>query len=300
MASFVIEVSFRSSDVPAKRSAYGVTNRNVCRSSGKLLRRGNWCPGRHTMWTRLDYGGQRLGRHFTRLARRRDTRTMGGAADAEILLIEDDRQLATMLTTLLAEEGYRVQVAGDGQTGLHLGLTRRYRALIVDRGLPVRDGLEVLRILRCNGVVTPALVLTARGALVDRVEGLDAGAEDYLVKPFEVAELLARIRALLRRNAAAAQSLSVAGWRLDVARRTAVDPTGEHEEVELSQRECALLRLLATSPEQVFTRAQLLSRVFDHADTENTVDTYVHYLRHKLGREVIHTVYNLGYRLGRP
>ena len=90
---------------------------------------------------------------------------MGGAAGADILLIEDDRQLATMLTALLAEGGYRVQVAGDGQTGLHLGLTRRYRALIVDRGLPVRDGLEVLRILRSNGVVTPALVLTARGAL---------------------------------------------------------------------------------------------------------------------------------------
>ena len=149
---------------------------------------------------------------------------MGGAAGAEILLVEDDRQLATMLTTLLAEEGYRVQVAGDGQAGLHLGLTRRYRALIVDRGLPVRDGLEVLRILRSNGVVTPALVLTARGALADRVEGLDAGAEDYLVKPFEVAELLARIRALLRRNAAAAESLPVARWRLDLARRTAVDP----------------------------------------------------------------------------
>ena len=225
---------------------------------------------------------------------------MGGAPGAEILLIEDDRQLAAMLTALLAEEGYRVQVAGDGQAGLHLGLTRRYRALIVDRGLPVRDGLEVLRILRSKGVVIPALVLTARGALADRVEGLDAGAADYLVKPFEVAELLARIRALLRRNEAAAQSLPVAGWRLDIARRTAIDPTGAREDVELSQRECALLRLLAMSPDQVFTRAQLLGRVFDHADTENTVDTYVHYLRHKLGHEVIHTVYNLGYRLGRP
>ena len=102
---------------------------------------------------------------------------MGGAAGAEILLIEDDRQLATMLTALLAEEGYRVQVGGDGQAGLHLGLTRRYRALIVDRGLPVRDGLEVLRILRSNGVVTPALVLTARGALADRVEWVRTSLE---------------------------------------------------------------------------------------------------------------------------
>ncbi len=224
---------------------------------------------------------------------------MAVATDDEILLVEDDRQLSAMLATLLADEGYRVEVAGDGQAGLHLGLTHRYRALILDRGLPVRDGLEVLRILRSNGVVTPALVLTARGSLADRVEGLDAGAEDYLVKPFEVGELLARIRALLRRNADSAQSIPVAGWRLDIARRTAVDPTGAREDVELSQRECALLRLLAMSPEQVFTRAQLLNRVFDHADTENTVDTYVHYLRHKLGREVIHTVYNLGYRLGR-
>ncbi len=224
---------------------------------------------------------------------------MAVATDDEILLVEDDRQLSAMLATLLADEGYRVEVAGDGQAGLHLGLTHRYRALILDRGLPVRDGLEVLRILRSNGVVTPALVLTARGSLADRVEGLDAGAEDYLVKPFEVGELLARIRALLRRNADSAQSIPVAGWRLDIERRTAVDPTGAREDVELSQRECALLRLLAMSPEQVFTRAQLLNRVFDHADTENTVDTYVHYLRHKLGREVIHTVYNLGYRLGR-
>lgn len=204
-----------------------------------------------------------------------------------------------MLMALLIDEGYRVEVAGDGQSGLHLGLTRHYGALIIDPSLPVREGLELLRILRSKGVVTPALVLTGLGALADRVEGLDAGAEDYLVKPFEVPELLARIRALLRRNAATAHSLPVPGWRLDIARRAAIDPTGKRAEVQLSQRECALLTLLASSQEQVFTRAQLLDRVFDHADTEGTVDSYVHYLRQKLGRGVIQTVYNLGYRLGR-
>ena len=157
----------------------------------------------------------------------------------------------------------------------------------------------MLRILRSNGVVTPALVLTARGALADRVEGLDAGAEDYLVKPFEVPELLARIRALLRRNAADAESLPVAGWRLDIARQTAIDPTG-HAGKWNCRSGMRSAEVAGMPREQVFTRAQLLDRVFDRAGTENTVDTYVHYVRHKLGREVIHTVYNLGYRLGRP
>jgi len=216
-----------------------------------------------------------------------------------VLLVEDDHRLAEMVTALLVEEGYRVEVAGGGQAGLHLGLTRHYGVLIIDRGLPVLEGLELLRKLRSNGIGTPALILTARGSLTDRVDGLDAGAEDYLVKPFEVPELLARIRALLRRHTDTAQFLPLGRRRLSLTDRAVVSGTGDSGgTVALSERECRLLAVLAGSPEQVFTRPQLLARVFDQADTVGTVDTYVHYLRRKLGRESIQTVRGLGYRLG--
>jgi len=216
-----------------------------------------------------------------------------------VLLVEDDHQLAEMVTALLVEEGYRVEVAGDGQAGLHLGLTRRYGVLIIDRGLPVLEGLELLRKLRSNGIGTPALVLTARGSLTDRVDGLDAGAEDYLVKPFEVPELLARIRALLRRHADTAQYLPLGRRRLSLTDRAVLSDDGDSgDTVDLSERECRLLAVLAGAPGQVFTRPHLLARVFDQADTVGTVDTYVHYLRRKLGRESIQTVRGLGYRLG--
>jgi len=216
-------------------------------------------------------------------------------AEPRVLLVEDDRQLAEMVSMLLVEEGYLVETALDGQSGLHRGLTGQFEAMIIDRGLPVVEGLDLLRALREHGVVTPALVLTARGALADRVEGLDAGAEDYLVKPFEVPELLARVRALHRRHRSAALSLPVGARMLDLSTRAVLDA---HGEVALSERECALLALLARSPRQVFTRPQLLQLVFDRADTVGTVDTYVHYLRRKLGREVIDTVRGVGYRLG--
>jgi len=216
-----------------------------------------------------------------------------------VLLVEDDRRLAEMVTALLVEEGYRVEVAGGGQAGLHLGLTRHYGVLIIDRGLPVLEGLELLRKLRSNGIGTPALILTARGSLTDRVDGLDAGAEDYLVKPFEVPELLARIRALLRRHTDTAQFLPLGRRRLSLTDRAVLGGEGDTgATVALSERECRLLAVLAGSPEQVFTRPQLLARVFDQADTVGTVYTYVHYLRRKLGRESIQTVRGLGYRLG--
>ena len=216
-----------------------------------------------------------------------------------VLLVEDDRRLAEMVTALLVEEGYCVEVAGGGQAGLHLGLTRHYGVLIIDRGLPVLEGLELLRRLRSNGIGTPALILTARGSLTDRVEGLDAGAEDYLVKPFEVPELLARIRALLRRHTDTAQFLPLGRRRLSLTDRAVLGGEGDTgATVALSERECRLLAVLAGAPGQVFTRPQLLARVFDQADTVGTVDTYVHYLRRKLGRESIQTVRGLGYRLG--
>jgi two-component system response regulator QseB len=213
-----------------------------------------------------------------------------------LLLVEDDRELAGLLERVLTTEGYDVTVAPDGQRGLHLGLTRAFDVLVVDRGLPAVEGLDLIGRLRSRGVLAPVLVLSARGTTQDRVDGLDAGAEDYLAKPFEVAELLARLRALLRRHQDRATVLPLGTRTLDLATRTVRGPAGE--EVELSEREAALLAVLAVRPPQVFSRRDLLERVFSEAESENVVDTYVHYCRRKLGRDVIRTVRGLGYRLG--
>jgi DNA-binding response OmpR family regulator len=210
--------------------------------------------------------------------------------------VEDDAELAAMLSELLTEEGYRVDLARDGQRGLHLGLTTQQDVMLIDRGLPGIEGVDLIGRLRRQGVSTPALILTARGTVRDRIEGLDAGAEDYLVKPFDMDELLARLRALLRRHPEAAESLPI-GTRTLVIGERRVTGAG-HEDVELSRRECELLQLLARRPTQVFTREELLERVFGDADTTGSVDTYVHYLRRKLGRDVIRTVRGSGYRLG--
>jgi two-component system response regulator QseB len=217
-------------------------------------------------------------------------------AVTSLLLVEDDRELAALLTRVLTEEGYDVTAAADGQRGLHLGLTRSYDVLLVDRGLPAIEGLDLVNRLRSKGIAAPVLVLSARGTTQDRVDGLDAGAEDYLAKPFEVVELLARLRALLRRHADRAAVLPIPGGRLDVGERTVQRADGTH--VELSERESALLAVLAARPRQAFSRQDLLSRVFGAAESENVVDTYVHYCRRKLGRGVISTVRGLGYRLG--
>ena len=213
-----------------------------------------------------------------------------------MLLVEDDRALSEMLTGLLREEGYDVEVARDGQRGLHLGLTGSYDAMVVDRGLPAVEGLDLLRRLRARGVLVPVLVLTAQGTVRDRVEGLDAGAEDYLVKPFDVDELLARLRALRRRHGDTADLVVTPGGTLDLARRLVERTDGTT--VQLSRTETDLLAVLARRPRQVFARDELLERVFDAADSPGSVDTYVYYLRRKLGRDSIRTVRGLGYRLG--
>jgi two-component system response regulator QseB len=212
------------------------------------------------------------------------------------LIVEDDRALSAMLVELFTDEGYQVDVAYDAQQGLHRGLTQRHDALIVDRGLPVRDGLELVTSLRSRGIATPILVLTARGALADRVDGLDAGAQDYLVKPFEVPELLARMRALVRRPNGNS-TLRAAGLSLDRVTRTVSRP-GVGADVELSEREAALLGVLMSTPGRIYTRGQLLSSAFEGVDNPGVVDTYVHYLRRKLGRGIVRTVHGTGYRLG--
>jgi DNA-binding response OmpR family regulator len=222
-----------------------------------------------------------------------------------VLVVEDDAELSGLLDQLLTEEGYVVELARDGQRGLHLGLAQRHDILVVDRGLPAIDGLDLVRRLRHNGISTPVLMLTARGTLQDRVDGLDAGAEDYLIKPFDVEELLARLRALRRRHREDAQALPLGRRSLIVSERRVVGASadesadsGPHDDVQLSPRECELLQVLARRPTRVFTRDELLDQVFDDADTPGSVDTYVHYLRRKLGRDVVRTVHGSGYRMG--
>jgi two-component system response regulator QseB len=214
-----------------------------------------------------------------------------------LLLVEDEAELAGMLRDLLVEEGYAVDVAPDGHTGLHRGLVDRYDLVVLDRRLPALDGLDLLGRWRRSGVTTPVLVLSALGNPVERVEGLDAGADDYLSKPFDVDELLARLRALLRRHLDHARLLPLPAGGLDVDAREVVG-VGDAP-IGLSVRECDLLATLATRPQQLFGRDDLLVMVFPDANNPVVVDTYIHYLRRKLGRGVIDTVRGRGYRLGR-
>ena len=218
--------------------------------------------------------------------------------ERRLLVVEDDSELADMLAELLTGEGYAVDVARDGQRGLHLGLTRTYDAMVLDRGLPAIDGLDLLGRLRGRGVTTPVLVLSALGNPADRVEGLDAGAEDYLGKPFDVDELAARLRALTRRHAEEATTLPVLGGVLHPATHEVVLDDGER--VALSERESGLLEVLARHPGRVYDRERLLDTVFPDAGEVGVVDTYVYYLRRKLRRDVVATVRGVGYRLGAP
>jgi len=214
-----------------------------------------------------------------------------------LLLVEDDRELAEMLRELFVGEGYAVTVAYDAQQGLHRALTEDYDAAIIDRGLPLRDGAELVTALRASGVATPVLLLTARGALADRVEGLDSGAQDYLVKPFEVPELTARVRALVRRPDGGTV-LRVGDLCLDRVSNIVTVGRADDRPVTLTRREATLLAAFMTAPHRVFTRRQLLAAAFDGTATPGTVDTYVHYLRRKLGPRVVRTVHGAGYRFG--
>ncbi len=222
-----------------------------------------------------------------------------GGADPRprLLLVEDDRALVPLLIEVLTDD-YIVDHAADGQAGLHRALTRAYDVMVIDRGLPAIDGLELVSKLRERGVINPILLLTARGTLADKIEGLDAGAEDYVVKPFEIDELLARLRALLRRHSEATPTIGIGRRRFEVQARRVLG--GGDGAVDLSGREAALLEALARRPGRVFTRPELLAAVFDSSDTEGTVDTYVYYLRRKLGKEIVRTVHGLGYRIGAP
>ena len=218
-----------------------------------------------------------------------------------ILLVEDDARLARLTIRLLSEDRHVVEHAATGQEALDLA-GGSLDVIVLDVGLPDVSGLEVARRLRAAGSAVPILMLTARDAVMDRVRGLDAGADDYLVKPFAFEELSARLRALGRRQPTPpAMAMTCGPIALDEARR---EVTVDGERVDLSQREFALLECLVRHPDQVLSRDQLLDHAwpFGVAVTPNSVDAYVALLRRKLGprgASVLETVRGVGYRLSR-
>lgn len=220
-----------------------------------------------------------------------------------ILVVEDQVKMAALLRRGLQEEGYAVDVAGDGAEAIWNASENAYAAIVLDVMLPDIDGFEVCRRLRSAGRWAPVLLLTARDSVPDRVSGLDSGADDYLTKPFSFAELLARIRALIRRGTVERPSVLVAG-------KLALDPA-THEvhfdgaPIELTPKEFSLLEVFMRHPGQVLSRTRLIEHVWDFAyeGDSNVVDVYVRYLREKidrpLGVKVIDTVRGSGYRLRR-
>ena len=215
-----------------------------------------------------------------------------------ILLVEDDRLLGDGVQVGLGGSGFTVDWVRDGEAALAALAAESFAAVVLDLGLPRRDGLEVLRSLRARGDATPVIVLTARDALPDKVTGLDSGADDYLVKPFELDELLARLRALRRRQEGRTRSLlQVADLTLDPATRE-VQRGGRP--VLLSAREFAVLQALLERPGAILSRAQLEDRLYGWGEEleSNAISVYMHQLRKKLGDDLLHTVRGLGYYAG--
>ncbi len=215
---------------------------------------------------------------------------------ADLLLVDDDPPIRRMLQRTLLAEGYSVEAAADGGAALAAVERSVPDAIVLDVTMPGIDGLAVTRRLRAKGLRVPILLLTARDAVHERVAGLDAGADDYLVKPFDTDELSARVRALLRRNEPVSDEVyAFADLVLQdgIARRGGVD-------LELTPREAELLRLFLRNPRGVITRELALEEVWDEEATPNAVDRYVAYLRRKLGDPpLIHTVRGVGFRLDR-
>ncbi|MBM4265076.1 MAG: response regulator transcription factor [Deltaproteobacteria bacterium] len=220
-----------------------------------------------------------------------------------ILLIEDDREAARYLIKGLGESGYVVDHAEDGPRGLLLATSESYDALVVDRMLPGVDGLSVIEALRKNGKAMPVLILSAKGSVDDRVSGLRAGGDDYLVKPFAFAELLARLEALMRRTqpgAAPQVQLRIGDLEMDLLSRTV---TRGGRGIELKPREFKILEVLLRHAGHVVTRTMLLESVWDyHFDPQtNVVDVHISRLRQKIDagfdRPLLHTVRGAGYRL---
>jgi DNA-binding response OmpR family regulator len=219
-----------------------------------------------------------------------------------ILLVEDERKVASFLARALRENTYAVDIAESGEKALELGTDALYDAILLDVRLPGMSGIEVCRELRQRGIEAPVLMLTARGLVEQRVEGLDAGADDYLTKPFVLAELLARVRALVRRGFHSGNAkLRYSDLALDRHRRRA---TRGKDVIPLTTKEFALLELFLLRAPELVTRTEIVEHVWDcHFDSEtNLVEVYVNRLRQKIDQNrpvrLIHTVRGVGYRLG--
>ena len=218
-----------------------------------------------------------------------------------VLVVEDERKIADFIRRGLTEHGYAVDVAYDGEEALDWPMTADFDAIILDVMLPLRNGIDVCKGLRQRGLQTPILMLTAKDAVEDRVEGLDSGADDYLVKPFAFAELLARLRALVRRQPAVLGArLEVGDLVLDSASRNV---TRAGTEIELTSKEYALLEYMMRHPGQVLTRTMLADHVwnYDFDSGSNVIDVHIRNLRRKVDdpfqTELIQTVRGAGYRL---
>jgi two-component system OmpR family response regulator/two-component system response regulator QseB len=217
-----------------------------------------------------------------------------------ILLVEDDPLLGDGIQAGLKQAGFGVDWSRDGLAAWHALSAESYAAVVLDLGLPRLSGLELLRRLRAAGNRVPVLILTARDRVEDRITGLDSGADDYLTKPFDLHELAARLRALVRRShGQAAPRLSVGPVEIDPAARSA---SFEGRPVELSAREFALLQALALNAGRVLSRAQLEQALYGWGEEvgSNAIEVHIHHLRRKLSAELIRTVRGVGYTLGAP
>ena len=216
-----------------------------------------------------------------------------------ILLVEDDRMIGEAITVALRDAAYAVDWVRDGETALRAIGNQEHQAVLLDLGLPRRDGREVLRDLRATGNTLPVIIITARDALADRVDGLDLGADDYLVKPFEMGELLARLRAIIRRQGGQATPILSNGLlQLNLSTHEV-----RHGDVQvlLTAREFALLQALLLRPGAILSRAQLEERLYgwNEAVESNTIDFLIHGIRKKLGAEAIKNVRGAGWMVVR-
>lgn len=217
-----------------------------------------------------------------------------------LLVVEDDPALARQLAERLKGEGYAVDRAADGEEGQFLGETEPYDAIVLDLGLPRVDGLTVLRSWRARGIVAPVIILTARGAWTEKVQGIDAGADDYLAKPFSMEELLARIRALIRRSKGHASAEIACGGVVLDTRSGRVTLDGRP--VDLTGHEFRVLDYLMHRKGQLVSRTELTEHIYaqDFDRDSNTIEVFVGRLRRKLGAGLIKTVRGLGYKLEEP
>lgn len=214
-----------------------------------------------------------------------------------LLVVEDDPRLGPIMRDVLGAD-WEVSLAQDLAQARALLTDRLFEAAVVDRRLPDGDGTDLVVWMRDRADATPVLILTALSTTMDKVEGLDAGANDYLAKPFEFVELNARLRALTRDYSTATDARSIGSWTFYPRRHVIDSPyTGR---ILLTERESSLLEVLASRPDTAFSRSQLLSEVFNEGEQLGTVDTYVHYVRSKTERGLIETVRGTGYRLGTP